>query len=92
MSGALTYRAMHVSSGDLVLRDRELARVTACTQDGSGQLGILAELWECVAQLTPQARRWQRADFDHQEVWPASEIEPAVAWYQEGDCLIVLDN
>ena len=81
VSDHLEISGMRAAVGDFVFRGRdELAEIAACAADG-GELFIIADEWQKVADVTPMSARWQQSG--DRVVWRADQITECLTWQME---------
>jgi hypothetical protein len=78
---------MRLAVDDLVFRGEEFGLITACAEDASGAYAIV-DVWHKVGQVAPHAFRCVRCNIC--QAWPASELQLAPCWYNEGAELVVI--
>ena len=77
---------MTVSVTDFVFRARVLGLVEACVEE-MGSVYVLVQVHRVVQQIHGTFK-WQ--PIGEIQAWDAEEIEPASAWYQEPDGVVIL--
>ena len=82
IANRMRFWGMDISIGDVVIRNAIPGRVTACAFDFN--YFVIVEVWDA----TGVAQRWRPSD--NVQAWPLEEIEQAVAWYLDGDDVVVL--
>ena len=83
----MNYAGMTIAARDVVFRDGVAGRVIACAED-RGDLFLLVQVWASMAVITPHSQRWRTTDVA--QAWPVYQITQAVAWYSDGDDVVVL--
>ena len=76
-----------ISVGDIVLSRPSFGRVVACVQEDD-QLFATVRPFDFVSRLSRHSVRVR--EMLTAEVWPAGGIEELMAWYTDGDCVVVL--
>ena len=87
----MKFCGMDISVGDVVLRSDIVAMVSGCAMD-SGDAFLIVDPWQATAGNVGRARKWRRILGRAPEVWPCDEVEMAIAWYAEGDDVVVLST
>ena len=77
---------MTVSVTDFVFRAKVLGLVEACVEE-MGSCYVLVQVHRVVQQIH-STFKWQ--PIGEIQAWDAEEIEPASAWYQEPDGVVIL--
>ena len=85
----IKFCGMDISVGDVVLRSDVAAIVSGCALD-SGNAFLIVDPWQVISGYVGRARKWRRSLGGDPEVWPVIEVEVALAWYAEGDDVVVL--
>ena len=83
----MNYAGMTIAARDVVLRDGVAGRIIACAED-RGDLFLLVQVWASMAVITPHSQRWRTTGVA--QAWPVEQITQAVAWYSDGDDVVVL--
>ena len=78
-----------ISVGDIVLSRPSFGRVVACVQEDD-QLFATVRPFDFVSRLSRHSVRVR--EMLTAEVWPAGGIEEVMAWYTDGDCVVVLHS
>jgi hypothetical protein len=79
--------SMEVAVADVILRGSAVGIVSACVCEG-GQLLAIVEVLALRSRMTPHAGTYARTG--RQDVWHASQLDTALAWYVEVDGSIVV--
>jgi hypothetical protein len=87
VAGNMTIFSSHISIGDVVFRGIVAGVVSACLQHGSS-LMVLVDVLAYVGEVSAHSARWRAPT--SKQVWMASHVEVALAWYKEGNDLVVL--
>ena len=80
----MRFCSMDISIGDVVTQNAIPARVTACAVEDDSYF-VLVEVWHA----TGVVQRWRPTD--DVQAWPVEGIELALAWYDDGDDVVVID-
>ena len=92
VSASARYLGVQFCKGDFVYRDSAaMGRVQGCADDGH-QCFILCEIWLPVpGVVVGKHRMWRRAaGAGGAQAWPAAHVELVVAWYFDGEDVVVL--
>lgn len=77
----------HLSSGDVVFRGDAAGSIVGCLQQGS-TLMVLVETMRLVSVVSAHSARWRA--LTAREIWLASHVECALAWYVDGLDVVVV--
>jgi hypothetical protein len=79
--------SMEVAVADVILRGSSVGIVSACVCEG-GQLFAIVEVLALRSRMTPHSGTYARTGV--QDVWRATQLDTALAWYVEADGSIVV--
>jgi hypothetical protein len=79
--------SMEVTVADVILRGSSVGIVSACVCEG-GKLLAIVEVLALRSRMTPHAGTYARTGV--QDVWHASQLDTALAWYVKADGSIVV--
>ena len=87
VSDQLEANGNHISAGDIVFNGEAAGLVKTCACE-NGSLFVIVECMQLIAVVSAHSAQWQTSDT--LDVWLAESVELALAWYTDGDSLVVL--